>query len=364
MSRKTYVQPMHQSSLSACLGCKRYYMLCDRWCLKPKRRFARAASQGSITHRLLQLGREGKEQVRDEVWKDINIAINHVEAGEDLLGDWAMIATTLEQQWYKALCMCNLLWDSHPENPKHITLAREEKVGFNIKLGQPGEEDAIVVALEGTLDHVIYDTVGEKGWIRDYNTSSRPPEFTTTGYQWSLQCRMYRLLAGAFLQNLNAHKGQGVAGFILDVLQVPMISMCGKDRDFDEVEHTFKSGKRKGETETRREFKGRPIFENYLKRVQAWYPENDKEPVQSNAVMFTESTLPDEFRNDLRIGAVYQAIDAVPQNFPRDETTRYCKNYEKQCPYYDLCSSNPAGWDEIINQKFDVVVPDTAKESS
>ncbi len=364
MSRKTYIQPMHQSSLSACLGCKRYYMFSDRWCLKSKKKWARAASQGTITHRLLQLGKQGVEKAKEEVWVQINEALAHVEAGEDLIGDWAMIATTLEQQWYKALCMCKLLWKKYPENPDHITLAREQKVGYNIKLGKPGEEDAIVIALEGTLDHVIFDTKGEKIWIRDYKTSSRPPEFTTTGYQWGLQCRMYRLLAGAFIQDHNEHKGKSVDGFILDVLQVPKISMCSKDRDFDEVEHTFKSGKRKGETEIRKEFKGRPQFENYLKRVEAWYPENDTKPISSNCVMFSEGTMPEEFRNDLRLGAVYQAIDAVPENFPRDTTTRYCKNYEKQCPYYDLCSSNPAGWDEIINQKFDVVVPDTARESN
>lgn len=371
---KTYVQPLHQSSISTCLGCKRCFMYRDRWCLKPKKKEkAGAANQGHITHRLLQKGPDpdGVSEVWAETSLEIAKALAHVEKGEDLLGEWAMRATLLDQMYGKALAICTILWEKHPQPDTHITLGREEPASFLIRLGEPGDNDSLVTEIAGTLDHIILDTVTDKIYIRDYKSSSRDPLFTTTGYQWSLQCRLYRLLAGAYLQQLIGsdgeflYKGRHIDGFVLDVLQVPMISLCGKDRDYDESPHTFKSGKRKGETEMRREYFGQPKFENYLQRCKEWYTLLDnKEPIQSSCILFTENSMPPELRADLRIAAVYQNVDAVPENFPRDETTRFCKNYERQCIYYDLCSSDPLGWDEIIEQKYDVVVPDDAREVS
>jgi hypothetical protein len=319
---------------------------------------------------MLQLGKDRVEEVRKEIWKEIGIAISHVEAGEDLLGEWAIRANELEQQYYKALAICTMLWEAFPQPEHHKTIAREKEVGFRIRLDKAPtpESDPLIVEVMGTIDHMIHDEKTDRIFIRDYKSSQRDPMFTTTGYQWSLQCRLYRLLAGAYLQEYldkegnKPFSGRHVDGFILDVLQVPRISMCNKDKDYDEVEHTISRGPRKGEIELRREYRGRPKFENYLKRINEWFQQEGLHPFQSNCVMYTEPTLPDELRNDLRIAAVYQNVDAVPENFPRDETTRYCKNFERQCKYYDLCSTSQTGWDEIIAQKYDIVVPDSAKE--
>ena len=355
--RETYVQPLHQSSINMCMRCRRAFMFRDRWCIFPKYgAFKQAASQGSLTHRLIEVGPEGVEAVRNEVEIAVNELVAAIDRGEDLMGNLAAEANNLNAMFQKALVMATILWEKYPRPEHHKVLAKEETVKAIFRLSLPDEPE-LTTELEGTVDEMVEDTKTGLIYIRDYKTSARDVAFTMTGYQWSFQLRLYRLLAGAYLQGTPRYENRSPQGFILEILQTPTISFGSKDRDYKEKEHKFTRGARKGETEMRREYEGEPTFENYLQRCREWYAEKGDEAVQSFSIRFNESVLCDELRGDLLMAAIARLLPAVPENFPRDATASYCKNYERVCPYYDLCCSNESGWDALIAENYEVRPP-------
>lgn len=360
--RETYIQPLRQSSIASCLRCKRYYMFRDRWCIFLKRLpYQVAAGQGQVVHRFLQFGPEKQSQVEKEAQETIANLVEQVEKGEDLVGEIAARANKLGDQLDKAKLMVNLHWEKYPRPPQHKIIFKEKNFDANLSIPIT-DSDKLTIWLAGTLDEVVLNEESGLIWIRDYKTTSRDIAFTLTGYQFSLQCRIYRLLAGVALQDLEEYKNRKPEGFILDILRVPNISMCGADRDYKEYEHVFKRGPRKGETELRRDHFGEPKFENYLARCKDWYLEKDCESTRSFAIQFSEPILSDELANVLMFTAVHQMIPAVPANFGRDLTASYCKYMERVCPYYQLCQSDESAWDGIIEEKYEVVVPDLKLE--
>ncbi len=355
--REIYSQPAHQSSTGMCMRCRRAYMFKCRWCIFLKQPvFKPAPSQGKLVHRLLHLGPGKVDIVRSEVAAMVNELVKSIDKGEDLLGNLAVQANSLNNLFSKALVMATILWEKYPRPKHHKVLAKEKTVKAVFKLSLP-EEPELLIELEGIIDEVIEDTKTGFIWIRDYKSSMRDVAFTMTGYQYSFQCRFYRLLAGAYLQGLEEYKGRSPQGFILEILQTPTISMCDFDRDYTEHEHTFTRGSRKGETEMRKEYEGVPKFENYLQRCRDWYKERGDEAVQSFSIRFNEPILPDELRGDLLIAALARVVPAESAYFPRDATGSYCTYFERVCPYYELCCRDEASWDAIIEDKFEVRPP-------
>jgi len=334
-------------------------MFRDRWCIIPKQQpFAVAASQGSLTHRLIEKGPDGIEMVRAQVQEYIQHLLSRIDAGEDLLGYIAQEANELDNQFNKALAMATVLWEKYPRPKHHKILAKEKTIDISFRLGKPEDMPFPIVNLRGRLDEIVLDEKSSLIYIRDYKTTSRDVTYTLTGYHYSLQCRLYRLLAGAFLQDLPDHKNRSPDGFILEILQVPTISMGSKDRDYTEYEYTFTRGSRKGETEMRRDYEGEPQFSNYLQRCRGWYAERGDEAVQSFAVRFIEPVLPQELSLALGLAVIYQNLPAdVPSAFPRDTTASYCKFMNRICPYYDLCCTDEAAWPAIIESKYEVKPP-------
>jgi hypothetical protein len=347
--RETFIQPLRQSSVDTCLRCKRCYMFRYRWGISPRaKQYMVASDRGKLLHRLMQLGPQGIPMVRSEVNDEVSKLLKIIDSGGDLMGDIARQVDDVENSYNQALVMATILWEKYPRPATHKVLAKEKTVKASIRLNDGSRPDlCIETELEGTLDEVVEDTESKLIWIRDYKTSSRDVMFTLTGYQWSLQCRMYRLLAGAYLQSIPEYVNRAPEGFILEILQTPTITMCDKDRSFNLIEHTFKSGPRKGTTEMQKDYFGEPTFENYLQRCKEWYTAQGDVSVKAFGIRFSESVLPPELRMDLMTAAVYRLLPAVPENFPRDETASYCKHYERVCPYYELCSTDPAAFEVV-----------------
>ncbi len=353
LGRKAWIQPLRQSSCATCLGCARKYMFTQRWCIFLRRpTLKKALSLGRMVHRLMELGRPGINIVRKEV--DIEAAefTSIVERDEDLMGEAALAATTIYNNYQQALAMVTLLWQKHPRPDTYETIERERRILINVDIidGKPP------VFISVKLDEILQ--VKETGdlFIRDFKTTSSNIAYTLTGYSYSLQCRMYRL-------GVAVHQNKSPVGFILDILRKPTIVMCDKDRDYTEYVHTFKRGYRRGQTETRKKFIDRPpIFENYLDRCRQWYKDSGDEGVQSFSVRFVEPVLPLELASALRRVSYYQVAAAIPGFFPRDITTQHCKSFNRVCDYYPLCQTGESAWDAIIEEQYEVRTPDVEGE--
>jgi len=350
--------PVSQSSFSCGMKCERCYLYRYRWGLRPKvAQYTPSADLGTIYHWLKKEGADGVEVVRKRVRSIQEKLMERIDAGEDLTGDLARSAGEITNLFNKALVMAQIFWEKYPPNPNLITLCREEAIECEIT-GLPAK---------GRLDHIQMNGNTGVVWIRDEKSSSLSFAELCTGYEFSIQCRWYRLLAEAWLKRKKekikkdaTDIGIGlptaraeVSGFVLDYMMFPGIKFCDSDRDFTEEPHTFKSGKRKGETEISKKYFGEPKFENYLKRVKQWYIDNmDSDPIRSMAILFSEPTLPDEMMPQIeRIRRLYTA-DPVPSNFPRDITRSHCVAYRRVCPYYELCSADETIWPDIIERLF------------
>ena len=338
------VRPHHQSSISDCLHCKRCWMFKNRWGIKPKRRKLKTSAKlGSLAHRLLELGPEGEGQVRKEVSDRLTQIQNDIEATGDLFGNLEYEATHLQELLDKAVVMVHILWNKYPVSDSYTVLEKEKKVTVKVAL-PTGRE----VLLAGTIDEVLQNNETREIWNKDHKTTGRNIDFTLTGYQFGLQCRLYRILSAYYLNTK-------ITGFILNILQTPTIKFGLYDRDFTEAEHTFKTGKRAGETELRKTYEGEPKFENYLKRCKEWYENQGIASARSFSIRYTEPLFPDELVAAIEDAENCNALKATPELFDRDVSGTTCKAWERVCDYYPLCKTNPAAWSDIINNEYEIV---------
>lgn len=332
---KSWVQPLHQSSVNMCLRCKRCYMFRYRWCITPKvLEFKPAATLGNIIHRLLQLGPDSIPRVRDEISDNVLWHEAKIEAGEDLVGEHQKMIRLLEDHLERAIAVARIFWEKHPPAPNLEVLASEKAVAFTLDL----EDKMPPVLIAGRLDSVLKDTDTGDIYIRDTKTSGRDVAFTITGYSYSLQCRFYRILAASEFE-------QVPKGFILDVLQTPGIKLCGTD---------IKAAKAEGISPE----------EAYLNRCKEWYETQGKKSAQSFYIQFAEPILPAELQHDLRLVSMYQTAPAEPKAFPRDSTASYCRHFEKTCRYYSLCSVSEDAWPHVIEEKYQLNTPVQESEST
>jgi hypothetical protein len=172
---------------------------------------------------------------------------------------------------------------------------------------------------------VVRNTETKQVWIRDYKTSGRDVQYTLAGYLFSLQCRIYRLLAHS--------TGYSPEGFILDILQSPSIKFCKKDKTFDD----------------------------YVKRVKLWYAEKGDKSVRSFSIRYAEPPMPEELEKVLTFTWSYVIRPPLAHLFRRDVTGHSCKRYERLCDYYQLCSSDEAVWPVLIASNYEVVPPEETK---
>lgn len=347
-----FKSPLHQSSVALCLGCKRKFMFKCRWCIFPKAKpIMGAATLGRLGHRLLHLGpHTGEAIVRKEVAEKIAGWQAGIDKGADMLGVLADNIATTQEVFEKALVMVQLLWDKYPIDPEvYEILSQEEYIEATTPIpgGSNGQYDVVIA---GITDLVVRNKKTNQIWIPDYKLTGRDVPFTLTGYQYSLQCRMYRLLVA----NVYAEP----TGFILHILQTPGIKFGSYDRDYEEYEHTFVKGKRKGEKEMRKTYDGEPKWENYLKRCAEWYADKGKNAADSFSIIYGEELYHPELVNALTIAWLFMNSRATPDNFPRDVTTSSCKAYERVCDYYELCHRDIGAWETIIEQRFEIREPE------
>jgi hypothetical protein len=234
--------------------------------------------------------------------------------------------------------MARVFWERYPQ-PSYF-----ETIGTEIKHAM--ELDGLI--LEGTMDKLLLNMKGIKGpevWIRDHKSTGRSLSALFSGMAWSLQARVYRPLVEDYLKD-TPHRNTPVRGFILDGITAPGIKLCKTDE------------KNAKEWDI-------PIEDAYLRRVKEWYTERGDEVCLSRALFYTEPIMPDELLYALRQMNIYRHSDPAEVGlFDRDVTRRECFAYEKQCPYHDLCSTDPKQWDQLFETKYRFEERETDDENS
>ena len=316
-----------QSTMACALACPRNWWYQYRMGITLRGTQVReSATLGTIYHRLQCLGPGSENTVKAEVSKQQQALMEQVNRGEDIDGQTERLAGMLTTLYNKATVMARVFWERYPQ-PSYF-----ETIGTEIKHAM--ELDGLV--LEGTMDKLLLSTRGTKGpeiWIRDHKSTGRSLSALFGGMAWSLQARVYRLLAEDYLKGTRV-EGLPIRGFILDGITSPGIKLCKTDE---------KNAKEWNV----------PVEDAYLRRVKEWYAERGDEVCLSRALFYTEQCVPSELGRALdRMRVLSHTNPAEVGRFDRDATRRECFAYEKQCPYHDLCSTDPAQWDQLFETKY------------
>jgi len=207
--------------------------------------------------------------------------------------------------------------------------------------------------IHGILDAVLDD--GEGLWIVDNKTTGKSPRIQSLGASFSLEVRLYRLLAEA------AYPDRKILGFIHNIIQKPTIRLSAEDRPFEEVSHTLKSGPRKGQVVTRKEFYGEPMYENYVERVRDWYVGRGRyahlgpDRVENPALLESWTVLLEE-REPPELSVILTEVAKAGRANP--DLNRYyrncgsCVNLFDTCEFLPLCGSHPATWKPLIQENY------------
>jgi hypothetical protein len=318
-------------------GCERYYFYRIRWGLVPKVEERKpAAKLGILFHRLTEVGPDKVDVVRKEVRDAQNELMKMVEAGEDLTGDIARTVEAMTDVFNKAVVLAKIFWD-YPV-PDYLVTIRDEKpieldISFRIPCLITGDK-YIALPVKVIPDKLQKDTRNDNIWIRDRKTTSKDVSLISAGYEWSTACRLYRIGVRKYLETIG-NRGK-LVGFILDLIQTPTIKMCGKDEKNAKAWNCS-------------------IEDAYYRRVKEWYDEKGEKVLTSKGIMFGEKLYPDELCRQISRADDLQNRDLQHGLFDRDATGTYCTRYDKQCIYYDLCSSSRGAWPGMINRRFNVV---------
>ena len=336
------IQPFFasQSSMKMALNCDMAWFLCYRWGLRLKGgEFAESADLGTIYHKFQQLGIEKKDLVLPWLKKWQSSLITKIDKGEDLDGQMARTVSALTVSYNKAEAMSQIFWEKYPQPSYLKTIGVEIKHKMDLKFPR-----GITIPLEGTIDKLLLDTRNGNIWIRDHKSTGRSLYSLFLGIQWSIQARLYRILARNYCQKNDTilHQLQldgKVVGFILDGILKPGIKLCGKDEKNAKIWNCS-------------------LDDSYLRRVKEWYAvkeeENEGSTIKSQSIMFNEPLFPDELKRDLTQLYNISIKPNDPKCYSRDGTRFHCFLYEKPCIYESLCSSPISSWPDLLDKKFKI----------
>ena len=330
-----------QSSMKLALNCVRAWFFKIRWGLQLRGvEIKESADLGQIYHKFQQFGPGQEQKVKAWVTKRQMALSLRIDKGEDLDGQMARLVSSLTVSYNKAEVMARIFRDKYPQPSYLKTIGVEIKHKMDMKfLG------GITIPLEGTIDKLLLDIRNDNVWVRDHKSTGRALASLFLGIQWSIQGRLYRILALDYMVKKDwvgqdqkwalAH----VKGFILDGILKPGIKLCGKDEKNSKAWNCS-------------------LEDAYLRRVKEWYAvkeeENPGSTIKSQSIMFNEPLFPDELRRDLTRLYNISLKGKDPKAYSRDETRFHCFLYEKPCIYESLCSAPMSRWPELLDTKFKI----------
>jgi len=245
-------------------------------------------------------------------------------------------------------------------DPVRQLLGNEVKLAYT----PPGRSWRVPIVIQ--IDRLYYNTRTNKVWILDAKSTGKsaqtrayvcPHEFQRQLYTWVVK----ELMATGDLQrHFNIPSSATLGGMIHLIVQCGSIEFGINDRSYREVEHTLKSGPRKGQIELRKEYiDDVPQWSNFRKRARDWHRGEgeyvDKAGERANApcieLSFTgpmTSEEHDEFWTKLMLVKEYAEKPAYPAGFYRTS--------DGMAPYSELSNiamfyvTEPFLWPELIKQ--------------
>lgn len=319
---------VHQSTIKCVKACERkcFYKYKAGITLRGEKK-KDAADLGNIYHKFQQLGPGHDKEVMAWV-RSIQVEImERVDAGEDLDGSLIRRANILTELFNKARAMAHIFWEMYPQ-PKFLRV-----VGSEIHHGY--FDETLGVYLEGTIDRLLRDESTGYYWVRDHKSTGRNLKAILNGISWSIQPRIYRLLALNFLDPEYQCSPDVLRGFIFDAIQTPNIKQCRTDQ---------KNAKEWNCS----------VEDAYLRRVKDWYHEKEDDVIVSKSVIFTEPLYSYELKADIDKMKAFYEKGMNPNEYMRDSTQTACFAWERECEYYDLCNRSPAQWGELFEKKYKI----------
>jgi hypothetical protein len=348
------VTALHASTLAVYWSCPRKFLLAVRMGLRRLGRpFPEALAIGSLFHRLLESYHLGQEE-------HVGLRACYAMAYQwaDAESDPGTARAAMDKNVALAQAMARAFVKRFPRRigEDFEQLLVEE----TIRVRPPGTN----VDLEGTLDNVWRERDTGLVWLEDYKTTSDEPGARVATCSFEPATPVYRLLA-------ESRYPSKVAGIVYTVILKPEARLCGKDRDFTEEPHTFTRGKRKGETELKKEHYGEPKPENYCARIGRWYNGEGEHfglkdewalrpPMNQAWIAFSGPPLSRE--TQLVLHEAGKALRATPDlhRFYRRGGLSCLGRRQKDgsssgCPFLELCRRDPRSWrgcvEDLYRQK-------------
>lgn len=293
------------SGLQGCPNCPRRYLFSNRlrWGLR-KSESSSALVIGTIVHRFMAGLYAGMSaaQVTDTLAAAVTPLIDEEtdsKRRQNMLKEWN-VARVMVDHW--------LLAYGHPNDHEIEVLAVEQTLCAPLTfLGKH------TTSLIGTLDVALQNKSVEV-WIMDHKTTGLRPSLFASGLAYDNQSRAYRELWNA------AHPDTPAVGIIHNILMKPTIRL------------------KKNQT-----------YEEYYEEVGEWYESQaicdpGTAPFMKSYVRFLEPPLAEcpEARNIVEAEARWCCIEPNLADFYRNR--RSCYDYNRPCPYLDLCNTNPRAW--------------------
>ncbi len=322
-------------------SCPRKFLYAFRLGIQP-RTYEGALQTGTIVHKMLEVLFLGKEEGDAMLTAERILAKEQTRLIEvvDKMGfvggkPLEKVLSQLEQDYHKARAMALTFWRTTPFDPDQYEVLHDPEgtpmVEVTLDLKYPGLSRPIRTPCDLALIHRGTGGV----WIVDYKTSSYSPKKRGATTRFSTQMGLYRLGLQTTLDKWHEDglaPKRTVTGSIHALIQTPGIRYCPDTKDEDG-------------------------FHSYIERMIKWY--KDKEaadpndpPMALDPHRFTGPVVSRELWG--RLKQYCKASQASPNadTFYRNDGA--CFQYNKLCPYSDLCNSAPAMWPGLIRDKFDI----------
>lgn len=218
------------------------------------------------------------------------------------------------------------------------------------------------------LDLLLYSKKQNSLYIADAKTCGGSPLVRMSTAPLEFQVRLYRFVVQKLLDSGALHekypslpKDVSLSGMIHICVRKPSILMGQNDRNFELVTKTLKSGPRKGQTVTEKNYYGDPSFDNYLARCSDWYFakgdyshlaiewETDP-PVNISTTFFAAIPLMDN-ELQLQLNRIHEAASctAFPDRFPRSGS--FLREFGKLNIYHPFYFAPFHEWPKIIEDE-------------